>query len=80
MPSQPLKPVDKFEMNRMIHARAQELALPGSPAGSNGHSLLSNTARQHFGVSSFSQLNVDQMKKLYEFLDAKRRMPVKGEL
>ncbi len=76
----PLKPADKFELNRMIHARAQELELPGSPAGKNGHPLLSNAAKVHYGVSSFSSLTGPQIKQLYDFLDTKRRLPVKGEL
>ncbi len=76
----PLAPPDKFEMNRMLHARAQELALPGSPSGKNGHPQLSTTARMHFGVGSFSQLTAPQMKSLYDFLDKHRRLPAKGEL
>ncbi len=75
-----MNPVDKFELNRMLHARAQELNLPGSPAGKNGHQMLSLAARSHYGVKSFSELSVPQMKNLYDFLDAKRRLPVKGEL
>lgn len=76
----PLKPAEKFELNRMIHARAQELELPGSPAGKNGHSQLSLAAKLHFGVGSFSHLTAPQMRKLYDFMDAKRRMPIKGEI
>jgi hypothetical protein len=76
----PLKPADKFELNRMIHARAQELALPGSPAGKSGHSQLSMAAKSVFGVGSFSQLNAGQIKQLYDFLDSRRRLPVRGEL
>lgn len=75
-----VKPIDKFELNRMIHARAQEFALLGSPAGSNGHPQLSLSARSNFGVGSLSQLTVDQMRKLYDFLDEKKRLPVKGEI
>lgn len=75
-----VKPIDKFELNRMIHARAQELALHGSPAGKNGHPQLSLSARSHFGVGSLSQLTTDQMRKLYDFLDEKKRLPVKGEI
>ncbi len=76
----PLPPPDKFELNRMLHARAQELNLPGSPAGKNGHQMLSLAARSHWGVKSFSELNADQMRTLYDFLDTKRRLPGKGEL
>lgn len=75
-----LKPIDKFELNRMIHARAQELELPGSPAGKNGHPQLSWAARANFGVGSFSHLSVEQMRKLYDFMDDKKRLPVRGEL
>lgn len=64
----------------MLHARAQELNLPGSPAGKNGHQMLSLAARSHYGVKSFSELNETQMKAMYDFLDSKRRLPVKGEL
>lgn len=76
----PLKPADKFELNRMIHARAQELELPGSPAGKNGHPALSSAAKIHFGVGSFSHLNATQIRKLYDFLDTNRRLPIRGEI
>jgi len=64
----------------MLHARAQELNLPGSPAGKNGHQMLSLAARSHYGVKSLSELNEAQMRAMYDFLDSKRRLPVKGEL
>ncbi len=75
-----LNPVTKFEMNRMAHARAQELHLPGSPAGKSGHDALSFAARHNFGVASWSHLDVDQMQKIYLFLDAHKRLPVRGDL
>lgn len=75
-----LKPIDKFEMNRMCHARAQELHLFGSPAGVNGHPQLSRAAQQNFGVRGWSDLTVDQMRQVYDFLDARKRMPMQGEL
>ena len=75
-----MKPLDKFEMNRMAHARAQELDLPGSPAGRNAHHLLSNAARILYGVNSWSLLDVDQMKQVHDFMDRFRRLPVRGEL
>jgi hypothetical protein len=75
-----LKPVTKFELNRMIHARAQELPLPGSPAGKSGHPNLHNAARIHFGVTSLSQLGVPQLRQLYDFLDERKRLPLRGEL
>lgn len=75
-----LKPIDKFEMNRMAHARAQEFHLPGSPAGKNGHPQLSQAARSIFGVKSWSDLGVDQMKSVHDFLEKNRRMPVRGEI
>jgi hypothetical protein len=70
----------KFEMNRMCHARAQELHLMGSPAGVNGHPQLSQAAQRCFGAKSWSDLNVDQMRQVYEFLDSRKRMPMRGEL
>ena len=76
----PLDPIDKMEMNRMAHARAQELRLPGSPPGKNGHRNLSIAANNLYGVRSWSDLNVDQMKKIYTFLDDRKRLPVQGEL
>ena len=79
--SESLKPADKFELNRMIHARAQELHLgPNSPAGKSGHHNLSWAARGCFGVSSFSQLNAEQIRKLYDFLDEHKRLPIRAEL
>lgn len=76
----PLPPVDKFELNRMLHARGQELWLPGSLPGENGHQALSRCARELFGVKSLSELDVDRMKALYLFLDEHRRLPKRGEL
>lgn len=75
-----LLPLTKFEMNRMAHARAQELWLPGSPAGQNGHPQLTAMAKMHFGKHSWSDLDVDQMRKIYEHLDTNKRLPKKGEL
>ena len=75
-----LPPITKFEMNRLAHARAQEIPLPGSPAGVSGHAHLSKAALHNFGVQSWSSLNVDQMRKIYEHLDTYKRMPVRGEL
>lgn len=75
-----LKPLDKFEMNRMAHARAQELDLPGSPAGRNGHQLLSNAARSVYGVNSWSALDVGRMKAIHDFMDRHQRLPVRGEI
>lgn len=75
-----LQPIDKFELNRMCHARAQELHLFGSPPGVSGHKNLSFAAKHNYGVSSWSDLSGDQMRKIYDFLDAKKRLPVRGEL
>lgn len=76
----PLPPPDKFELNRMAHARAQELELPGSPAGRNGHKQLSFVAKVVFGVKSWSDLDEGQMRGVVDFLDNKKRLPVKGEI
>lgn len=73
-------PLDRFEMSRMAHARAQELHLPGSPPGKNGHNQLSLAARLNYGVKSWGDLDTDQMKAIYEFLDRYKRIPVRGEL
>ena len=75
-----LKPIDRFELTRMVHARAQELDIPGSPAGRNGHPQLSFAAKHNYGVKSWNDLNVHQMRAIYDFLDAHKRMPVRGEL
>ncbi len=74
-----LPPIGRFELNRMAHARAQELELPGSPAGQNGHKQLSFVAKINYGVR-WSDLNVDQMKAIYDHLDSRRTMPVPGDL
>lgn len=65
----PLPPIDKFEMNRMAHARAQELDLPGSPSGKSGHSHLSAIAKKKFGVDSWSKLSTEQMRQIHDELD-----------
>jgi hypothetical protein len=75
-----LEPIDKFEMNRLIHARAQEFELPGSPAGKNAHAQLSQAAKDAFGVKSFSDLDVKQMRELYDFLEKHNRLPGPREL
>lgn len=75
-----LPPIEKFEMNRLAHARAQEVHLPGSLPGTSGHKHLSQAAMIHYGKRSWSDLNVDQMKAVYEFLDQHRKMPKKGEI
>ena len=75
-----MAPIDRFEMNRMLHARAQETSLPGSPAGSNGHPNISAAAKENFGLDSASKMNVQQMRQLYDFLEQKGRFPIKGEL
>jgi hypothetical protein len=79
-PKSDLAPIDKFEMNRMLHARAQESSLPGSPAGFNGHPNISAAAKENFGVDSASKMNVQQMRMLYDYLEKNGRFPVKGEL
>lgn len=75
-----LPPLEKFEMNRMAHARAQELHLPGSPKGKSGHDQLSWAARANFQVDSWSKLEPEQMKQVYEFMENHGRMPGVGEL
>lgn len=69
-----LPPITKFELNRLAHARAQEYILPGSPAGKSGHSQLSQAARDCFN-SSWSELDVDQMRSIYDFMERFRRLP-----
>jgi len=64
----------------MAHARAQEIPLPGSPAGQSGHNHLSVAAFHHFGAKSWSDLTVNQMKSIYEFMDTHKRMPMRGEI
>ena len=76
----PLPEISHLEMTRLIHARAQELNLPGSPAGRSAHPQLSLAAKVHFGKKSFSELSVDQMKTLYHYLQEHRRLPHKGEI
>jgi hypothetical protein len=81
-----LKPPDKFELNRMAHARAQELNLPAwgateySPSGKSGHGHLSLTAKMVFGQPSWSLLNPNQMESVVRFMDEKRRLPGPGEV
>lgn len=80
LPGQSLPPVDKFEMNRMAHARAQELELPGSPAGKSGHAQLSQAAKDVYGVKSWGDLDAGQMKAIHQFVDKYHRMPRPGEI
>ena len=77
MAGQPLPPIDKFEMNRLIHARAQEMNLPGSPAGTNGHPQLSAVAKAKYGAKSFSDLSTQQMRELYDYMEKFKALPTK---
>lgn len=79
-PQTGLPPIDKFEMNRMAHARAQEMELPGSPSGKSGHAALSQAAKDIYGVKSWSDMNVEQMRAVHDFLEKNKRLPVKGEI
>lgn len=79
-PAEPLRPIEQFEMNRMMHARAQEMNLPGSPAGKSAHPQLRKVAREVFGESSWSKLDAKQIRKVYDFLEAKKRLPIAGEI
>lgn len=75
-----LKSVNKFELNRMIHARAQEMHLMHSPAGQRAHPQLLQSAQRCFGVKSWSDMSVDQMKKMYDFLEERKRLPLRADL
>jgi hypothetical protein len=75
-----LPPPTKLELTRMAHARAQELHLPGSPAGVNGHSNLTRAARSNFKVTHWSELKLEDMKRIIEYMDERRRLPEGGEL
>ena len=70
-----IAPVDRFELNRMCHARAQELKLPNSPAGKSGHPNLSQCAKDVFGVDSWSKLEAAQMRQIFDFMDQHERLP-----
>lgn len=75
-----LEPIDKFEMNRLAHARAQEMELPGSPAGKNGHPQLSGVAKDVFGADSWSKLSVKQMRAVYDYMEQHGKLPTKGQI
>jgi hypothetical protein len=65
-----LPALDRVEMNRMLHAKAQQLNLPGSPPGVRAPGFLGGLAREHF-QKPYESLNLDQMKQLYNLLDTK---------
>lgn len=68
-PNGPAQPAFSWaEMNRMVHARAHEMELPGSPAGTNGHPNLSEIAKKVYGVKSWGNLSVDQMNEVLNSL------------
>lgn len=75
-----LPPLDKLEMTRMLHAQAQDMELPGSPSGKNGHPQLSQAAREVFGVNSIRELSVDQMRAMWNHMDKTGRLPTKSYL
>ena len=75
-----LPPLDKLEMTRMLHALAQDMELPGSPSGKNGHPQLSQAAHEVFGVNSLRELSVDQMRSMWHHMDKTGRLPVKADL
>jgi hypothetical protein len=63
------------EANRAAHGVAQELELPGSPAGKSGHAQLSMTAKKVFGVPSWSMLSADQMSAIHNYLLTNKKLP-----
>lgn len=66
---EPLPPLDKVEMNRMLHAKVQRMNLPGSPAGQKAPGFLSTKAMQIYN-KSWDDLTIDEMKDLYNRLDS----------
>ena len=66
MKETPFKPVDWPEMNRMIHATATDVELPGSPPGVKpGKGQISGLAQQMF-KKSYRSLTPDEMKMMHE--------------
>lgn len=65
---EPVQPLDKVEMNRMLHAKVQRLNLPGSPAGQKAPGFLTDAAKSKFNTG-YDALTLDQMRQLYEHLD-----------
>ena len=61
-------PAAHTDLIRQAHALAQELDLPGSPAGTNGHPILSKAARDVYGVNSYSKLSYEQKLALHEYM------------
>lgn len=89
---QPLQPVaespmtgSKSEQNwndvsRQVHSNAQDLELPGSPAGKSGHSGLSKAAKDTYGVKSWAELEPEQAQAIGDFIRKNKRWPNKGEI
>lgn len=66
-----LPALDRVEMNRMLHAKAQNLNLPNSPPGVKAPGgFFGGLAREHF-QTPYESLSLDQMKQLYDLLDTK---------
>jgi len=63
------------DLNRQAHALAQDLELPGSPAGKNGHALLSKAAKDVYGVPSYANLSYEQKLAIHEYMLKTKRVP-----
>jgi len=59
--------VRKAEMNKSIHARIQELNLPGSPSGQKAPGLARSLAKSRFG-KDYSNLSYEEMADLWNHL------------
>lgn len=61
-------PAEHTDLMRQIHANAQAVALPGSPAGKGGHAQLKSAAAKIYGVKSVADLTYEQLLHLNESL------------
>lgn len=75
------KPFEYTDLMRKLHVNAHQLDLgPRSRAGVNGHGLISQSAKDVFGVRSTADLTFPQLQKITDFLLTNKRLPKKGEL
>lgn len=63
------------DLIKQSHAVAQDLELPGSPAGKNGHPSLSKAAKDVYGVKSYSELSYEQALALHEYMLKHKKLP-----
>jgi hypothetical protein len=85
---QPISPVGDTEVmtttrtriNNGLHAHAQEMELPGSPAGSRATDQIRMAVKSNYGHDSISKASAQELQNIDDYLIRMERLPINGEL